>query len=141
VLVSSHLLAEIDQVCTHVGMMSAGRLVLQGSRSDLAALDHQRRPRRIEVTTTVAHGPTARRVLTEQGLTDVRDSATRNGATRTGTAPDTTTLTAVLDGAPTPVITKALVDAEVPVAELHVRESSLEEVFVELTGEGFDVAR
>lgn len=129
VLVSSHLLAEIDQVCTHLGVMSTGRLVLQGVRADLAG----GRPRRIEVTTTAAHGPTARRVLTEQGLTDVHDEGTRVSTE--------TTLTAVLDDVATPAITKALVEAEVPVVTLHVREPSLEEVFVELTGEGFDVAR
>ena len=31
VLVSSHLLSEIEQIATHVGMMSAGRLVRQGT--------------------------------------------------------------------------------------------------------------
>ena len=30
VLVSSHLLSEIEQVATHVGMMAGGRLVRQG---------------------------------------------------------------------------------------------------------------
>ena len=35
VFLSSHLLAEIEQVCTHVAMMSLGRLITQGS---LAAL-------------------------------------------------------------------------------------------------------
>jgi len=32
VLVSSHLLTEIEQVCTHIGIMSKGHLVLQGPR-------------------------------------------------------------------------------------------------------------
>ena len=35
VLVSSHLLAEIEQVCTHVGIMSRGRLLLQGDLAEL----------------------------------------------------------------------------------------------------------
>ena len=37
VFVSSHLLSEVEQVCTHVGVMSAGRMVWQGSLADLGA--------------------------------------------------------------------------------------------------------
>ena len=37
VFVSSHLLSEIEQVCTHVGVMSHGRLVFQGSLPELRA--------------------------------------------------------------------------------------------------------
>ncbi|NTW41333.1 MAG: ATP-binding cassette domain-containing protein, partial [Cellulomonadaceae bacterium] len=35
VLVSSHLLSEIEQVCTHIGIMGRGRLLLQGARATL----------------------------------------------------------------------------------------------------------
>ena len=34
VFVSSHLLAEVEQLCTHVGVMSGGRLVAQGTLED-----------------------------------------------------------------------------------------------------------
>lgn len=37
VLVSSHLLAEIEQVATHVGILSQGKLVLEGSLTELKA--------------------------------------------------------------------------------------------------------
>lgn len=37
VLVSSHLLGEIEQVATHVGILSQGKLVLQGFLADLQA--------------------------------------------------------------------------------------------------------
>ncbi|MCL2467348.1 MAG: ABC transporter ATP-binding protein [Micrococcales bacterium] len=123
VLVSSHLLAEIDQVCTHLGVMSTGRLVLQGTRADLAG----GRPRQLEVTTAPAHVDQARQVLADLGLGDVHD----DGATR---------LCATLEGVATAAVTQALVTAGVGVEGLHVREPSLEELFVELTGEGFDVA-
>ena len=35
VLVSSHLLAEVEQICSHVGVMYEGRLVAQGPLSEL----------------------------------------------------------------------------------------------------------
>jgi ABC-2 type transport system ATP-binding protein len=37
VLLSSHLLAEVEQLCTHVGFMDQGRLVLQAGFADLFA--------------------------------------------------------------------------------------------------------
>ena len=37
VFLSSHLLAEIEQVCTHVAVMSLGKLVAQGSLAELRA--------------------------------------------------------------------------------------------------------
>ena len=37
VLVSSHLLAEVEQICSHVGVMYEGRLVAQGPLSELRA--------------------------------------------------------------------------------------------------------
>ncbi|MCU1693214.1 MAG: transporter related protein [Frankiales bacterium] len=37
VFLSSHLLAEVEQLCTRVGVLDRGRLVLQGALSDLTA--------------------------------------------------------------------------------------------------------
>src|SRR3954453_23397343 len=37
VLVSSHLLSEVEQMCTHIGVMHVGRLVAQGTSADLRA--------------------------------------------------------------------------------------------------------
>ena len=35
VLISSHLLSEVEQICTHVGVMHVGKLVAQGTLDDL----------------------------------------------------------------------------------------------------------
>ena len=43
VFLSSHLLAEVEQLCTRVGVLDRGRLVLQ---DDLATLQRAHRPRR-----------------------------------------------------------------------------------------------
>ena len=52
VFVSSHLLAEVEQICTHAAIMSAGRLVAQGPLPELrqarlgaASAAHARRRR------------------------------------------------------------------------------------------------
>lgn len=124
VLVSSHLLAEIEQVCTHVGIMSRGRLLLQGERADLT----ERGAARLVVRTRAAQVAAAAEVLSGLGLTGVEPGS---GGT----------LTAALGPTPPEKASAALVHAGVDLLGFEVARPSLEQVFVELTGEGFDVAR
>jgi ABC-2 type transport system ATP-binding protein len=122
VFVSSHLLAEIEQVCTHVGIMSRGALVLQGR---LEAL------RGVGATTVTVTTPTvdaAVAVLHGLGITDAAADA-----------PDT--VRGTLGEVAAEAVTAALVRSGVPVRGLAVARPALEDLFVELTGEGFDVAR
>lgn len=128
ILVSSHLLAEIDQVCTHLGIMSQGRLLVQGPREEITA----RGERRVAVTTVPEHAGRAAEVLASQGLTP-------DGPPEI--AVDAARLEAALDGAPPARVSAALVGAGVDLLGFEVRQPSLEDVFVDLTGEGFDVAR
>ncbi|WP_456821121.1 ATP-binding cassette domain-containing protein [Cellulomonas sp. URHB0016] len=123
VLVSSHLLAEIEQVCSHVGIMSRGHLVLQGDREALAS----RGQARLSVTTTAGNVGAAARVLRGLGLDEPVVDGVR--------------LDAPVDGLAAQEVSAALVRADVPVVGFEVRRPGLEEIFVELTGEGFDVAR
>jgi ABC-2 type transport system ATP-binding protein len=124
VLVSSHLLAEIEQVCTHVGIMSRGRLLLQGERADLT----ERGAARLVVRTRAAQVAAAAEVLSALGLTEVEPAS--GGS-----------LTAALGPTPPEKASAALVHAGVDLLGFEVARPSLEQVFVELTGEGFDVAR
>jgi len=121
VFVSSHLLAEIEQVCSHVGIMSQGRLVLQGSLPELAA--------RGTATVSVETGQGAEAAEVLLGL----------GLARPARVP--TGVTAELGDVDAEEVTRALVRAGVGVRGLAVRRPTLEDVFVSLTGEGFDVAR
>ena len=123
VLVSSHLLAEIDQMCTHVGIMSRGRLLLQG---ELAALRGRGEPT-VTVTTAPEQVRQAADVLGALGLSEVRTT----GADAV----------AALGAAQPEHVASAVLQAGLPLRGLAVRRPSLEDVFVELTGEGFDVAR
>jgi ABC-type multidrug transport system ATPase subunit len=119
VFVSSHLLAEVEQICTHVGVMRAGELVFQGMLDELRG----RSPARILVRT--AQAERAAQVLAGLGLTDVSVSGQEVTAQIGGQAPET--------------VCERLVHAGVPVAGLDTPRASLEDLFVELTGEGFDV--
>lgn len=120
VLVSSHLLAEVEQMCTHVGVMHQGNLVAQGQVDELRA-DTQDRA---SVRTDDPAG--AARVLTELGMTDVRSEHGQADGTLAGVAVEK--------------VVPALVHAGVPVLGFTVQRASLEDLYVGMTGEGFDVS-
>ncbi|MBC2864002.1 ABC transporter ATP-binding protein [Streptomyces mexicanus] len=120
VFVSSHLLDEIEQVCTHAAVMAHGRLVTQGPVADLAA------GARGQLVVTTPDPGEAARVLKEQGVGDVVVTGDRV----TGEPPERD----LAD------VNAALVAAGVRVRGFGVERASLEDAFVALTGEGFDVA-
>jgi ABC-2 type transport system ATP-binding protein len=119
VFVSSHLLSEVEQVATHVGIMSSGRLIREGSLDevlqDTAAVLHVITPE----TTTAAV------VLNQLGVSHVVELTDQVTGRLGDLAPEH--------------VTAALVAAGVPVRGLAVERPALEDLFVELTGEGFDV--
>lgn len=123
VFVSSHLLSEVEQVCTHVGVMSNGNLVGQGTLDTLRSLTSPRL--RIETPDTGR----ASDVLNRLGLRDVRIDAAALDV-----------ITAEANGMAPELACAALVEAGVRVRGLQTDHGSLEESFVALTGEGFDVA-
>ncbi len=127
VLVSSHLLSEVEQMCDHVGVMYAGRLVAQQPMADL----HAGTATTVRVRTTAAGAGPAAATLTTLGLT---------GVDHQPAAGERATVTAGLSQIGLERIVPALVAAEVPVLGFEVVSASLEDVFVSLTGEGFEVS-
>ncbi|MBM4795145.1 ABC transporter ATP-binding protein [Streptomyces sioyaensis] len=138
VFLSSHLLDEIEQICTHAAVMTRGRLITQGTVAELSAtvLDARGNGR---LTVTTPDPADAARVLTEHGLTGLRTTGDRVsgelpptdaplGGRGDAAAPDLADLNA------------ALVHAGVRVRGFGTERASLEDIFVQLTGEGFDVA-
>jgi ABC-2 type transport system ATP-binding protein len=121
VFLSSHLLSEVEQVCTHVGIISVGKMVAQGSVEELRG----RGEAMLRVETDDASG--AAKVLDRLGLEAV---------TVTGEV-----VSAQLDGQRPEECNRELVLAGVGVRSLTTDRRSLEDAFVALTGEGFDVAR
>lgn len=125
IFVSSHLLAEIEQICTDAAVMSVGRLVAQGTLSEL-------------------RGVGGARVRLESPDRNAAIAVfTRFGMMVAEPGPDGTELLAsfgTLEPAPDTVVA-ALVEAHVRVFSFTVERPSLEQRFVDLTGEGFDVAQ
>jgi ABC-2 type transport system ATP-binding protein len=121
VFVSSHLLAEVEQVCSHVGVMRSGKLVFQGRLSDL------RKTAAPRIAVHTGDVTAAAEVLKKLGLADPEQSEDL--------------VTAELGDEVPEKITAELVHAGVGVRGLAVEAPSLEDLFVGLTGEGFDVER
>ncbi len=116
VLVSSHLLAEVEQTCSHVVVMHRGQLVAAGPVGEIVADGG-------EVSFRVDDAETAARVLRElPGVTKV-----------TVAGPDQ--VHAELDAVPRATAVASLVRADVAVEQVSPRRR-LEDVFLELVGEG-----
>jgi len=125
VFVSSHLLAEIEQMCTHAAVMSAGRLVAQGTLEEL------RRAGEPDIRLTTPDAAAAVSALAGLG---VLATIEHGHSEATVSAP----LGSTVD--PDDIV-PALVAAGVRVRAFSVERPSLEDRFVALTGEGFDVAQ
>ncbi|MEF2977404.1 ABC transporter ATP-binding protein [Subtercola sp. YIM 133946] len=127
VFVSSHLLAEIEQMCTHAAVMRAGNLVAQGS------LDQLRRAGQTRVRVTTPDDLRAEEVLRRLGLEPEHPEPLHDGEAAI-TAPLAESL------APDAIVA-ALVAGGVRVRGFAVERATLEDLFVALTGEGFDVVQ
>jgi len=137
VFVSSHLLAEVEQVCTHVGVMSAGRLVAQGTLDDFR--DEGEARVRVRTPDVAAAREVLARALGE-GAVDVSADAEVGSGAPAESDPDGA-VTARLGGTAPEAVVAALVGAGVRVRGFETVHASLEQRFVELTGEGFDVVQ
>jgi ABC-type multidrug transport system ATPase subunit len=112
VLLSSHLMSEVEQVCDRVGVIRAGRLVGEGTVDELRG----RRTLRVRAQPLEA----ARRLVA--ALPGVESVALVDGGLRVAADPDAAA-----------ALNRALVEAGMAVSELRSEQASLEEVFLELT--------
>jgi ABC-2 type transport system ATP-binding protein len=118
VLLSSHLLAEVEQVCDRIGIIHHGRLLLEETMGELRGAGGRLR---------VVASPVDRAsevLRTVEGVEAV--TVTDDG------------LEVTTDPANAPAIARALVQGGVDLAELRETSRSLEEAFMQLTGEPAD---
>jgi ABC-type multidrug transport system ATPase subunit len=114
VLLSSHLMAEVEQVADRVGVIRDGSLVAEGTVEELrgrAGLRLRAEPLG-DAARLIAGLPGVDQVTSVDGLLDVAVDVERS-----------------------PAINRALVEAGIAVSELYVQKTSLEDVFLELTGQ------
>lgn len=122
IFISSHLLVEIEQICTHLAVMSQGRIVAQGSVEELS---------QAEIMSLNLVTPQTE--LAVSGLKSLGINATAEAERITAT---------VAAGQIEPEqIVSVLVELGVGIKSFSLAAPTLEERFVLLTGEGFDVAR
>jgi ABC-2 type transport system ATP-binding protein len=115
VLLSSHLLGEVQQVCDRVGVIAGGRLLTESTVADLRGAS----------SLFVRAEPVAdaeRVIVAVLGPVDVR--RTGDGALQVAAGP-----------ARNPEVVRALVQAGIELHEIRSAERSLEEVFFEMTAE------
>ena len=122
IFLSSHLLSEIEMLCSHVAVMSAGKIIAQGLIEDLRNEEPTRLILKTEdieaaVETLKANGIGKAKILGDQITCEVDHAL------------DVASLNA------------KLVRKKVSVKEIRLQRSSLEEKYVKLTGEGFEVVR
>lgn len=115
VLVSSHLLSEIDQLATQIGVIAAGKLVFQDSLEVL----HARGEHHLALRTT--DNPLARKALLRLGI-PAEDA-------------EAFLLLPPLEDEKTAAVTLALQAEQIGILRLEERQKTLEDIFLELTGE------
>ncbi|ADD40524.1 ABC transporter ATP-binding protein [Stackebrandtia nassauensis] len=114
VLLSSHLLGEVQQICDRVGIVSGGRLITESTVADLRAAQHVR----VTATPLDKAASVARELLGVEAVRVVDNH-----------------LELAVEADQTPWLNAELVKADVAVSELRSHERDLEDIFFELTGE------
>jgi ABC-2 type transport system ATP-binding protein len=114
VLISSHLLGEVELMCTRIGVIKKGKIVAEGTIDELrgaATLTVRGTPADLAQTVLVTDAGAENVTALGDGSFSLRVAAQR-----------------------TAEINQHLVQAGVAVTELHMDERSLEDIFMELTG-------
>lgn len=117
VLLSSHLLGEVEQICDRVGVISHGKLIAEGTVADL----------RGQAQLLVRADPLERAQRLAEQLYGIERVQVMDGA-----------LVLATDPAQAAELARVLVTNGVALSELRPVKRSLEATFMELTGEEYD---
>ena len=124
VVVSSHLLSEVQQLCDSMTIVSRGRRIVDGKVADIIA----------------GHGESSLSVRFPDAASlpeaaEALKAAEQPDAAKAGVVASVDRDRLVVTGAPEPAwVTKTLADAGIYLSELRTETKNLESVFLELTG-------
>lgn len=128
IILSSHILSELADVCTHIGIIERGRLLAAGRVDEM--IEKLRVRRRVSLKTARA-GPAAAHILS--ALPTVADIRFAHGETPPADAPAELSFGLLDDAADTADIVRALVESGVPVRALWEESGDLESLFLQVT--------
>jgi len=114
IFVSSHMLAEIERMCSHVGLIHNGELVFQGTLNQLTLANSKRLELKVGDVTR------AKQLLQTQGITAIHNN-------------NSTLELDIENEKQTASINRYLVEQGIDVYKLNYHEHNLEDVFMALT--------
>jgi ABC-type multidrug transport system ATPase subunit len=131
VVLSSHLLAEVQEICDRVGVINNGQLLRESTVAELRGATSLR----VRATPVDRALAVARQLAGDAGARRPGQNETGNGASAGASSGAGASETVILDlpASSAPQVNRALVAAGVDVYEIAPLERSLEEVFFELT--------
>ncbi|MCE7946428.1 MAG: ABC transporter ATP-binding protein [Chloroflexi bacterium CFX4] len=121
---SSHILADVAEICTHIGIVEGGKMVMQGS---MDAVRRQLSPHREAVVTLLERADEAKQVLGAiHGVREISDLPDEGGRKR---------LRVVFEGEDTILssMVQALAAKGIPVLNFNEQTQDLEAVFMKVT--------
>ncbi len=123
IVISSHILSELEGICTHLGVVDHGRILAQGSVGEVRArLFAERR-----VTARIGHDRALDAEAVLRSHPEVGDVSVEREVVRVHFAGADDVSASLLAG---------LVDNGIPVVEWRVEGAGLEDLFLQLTAEG-----
>lgn len=123
VVISSHILSELEGVCSHMAIVDRGSVVTQGTMDEIRSALHGNR--RVTLRSSSDNLEMAEDLLRRSGTaTDIAVERDRISFLTEGDDPQ---LAGVL---------KTMVNADVPIWDWRVDSAGLEELFLQLTDEG-----
>jgi ABC-2 type transport system ATP-binding protein len=129
IFVSSHILSELAEICSTIGIIEAGQLVASGNVGDMR---RRLRAHRLLRITVLANMEEARRRLAEDAqVSEVRDAPPANGEAVDG--PPALHVTFTGDDAAVSSLLADLVSAGLPVVGFVEEPGDLEDVFLQVT--------